>query len=153
MRCDFTRSSQLGENLLRQLLSKLNAPLIKRIDVKNNSLDENLVLIHCNQSTQSVWSELLEHDGVGGTVSFKHFVGQQLLQCLLIHSCEFSARLIRGLSLHQCLSKEENNFRKIIFNITFFLFHKSKTITRRKKKPEHVQAQTHAKPLRKKRPK
>lgn len=77
---DLTSSDQLGENLLGKLLAQLNSPLVERVDIPNHSLNEDLVLIHRNQSSQGTRGQLLEHDRVGGLVATEHLVG-----CNLIH--------------------------------------------------------------------
>ena len=68
MRSDFASTFQLGKDGLGKLLSKLDSPLIERVDVPDDPLNKDLVLIHGQERAQHERRELLVNDGVGGPV-------------------------------------------------------------------------------------
>lgn len=76
---DLTAGDQLGKNLLGKLLAQLNSPLVKRVDVPDDTLDKDLVLVHRNQSSQGTRGQLLEQDRVGRLVATEHLVGRNLI--------------------------------------------------------------------------
>merc|ERR1719339_718349 len=102
--------SEFRLDLIGQLLTELNSPLVKTVDIPHNTLDKDLVLIHGNKSSQSVGVQFLEDDGVGWPVALEYFVWQDLLQVLLADAAglQLLPGLLGGLSLHQslCLGKE-----------------------------------------------
>lgn len=81
-------------------------PLVKGVDVPQDSLSEDLHLVHHNEGTEGEWSELLHHDGVGGAITLKHLVWEDAFLLVLRHTSlgQLSLHLCRSLALHESLS-------------------------------------------------
>src|SRR6266850_4570064 len=73
----FGRTFEFRNDALRQDLAQLNAPLIERIDVPDDTLRENRVLVESNELAQRLRCEPLSHDGVGRAVAFEDAVRNQ----------------------------------------------------------------------------
>eukprot|EP00158_Paraphelidium_tribonemae_P008264 Partr_v1_DN28534_c0_g1_i1_m73882 len=101
---DITFSLQFRKNSLGKLLAQFDTPLVVRVDIPNGSLHVNLVLVHCNKRTQVEWSQFLEHDRVGGTVTLKHLV---LHQWLVDVGSHFGTDFVVALAHHQGFSLRE----------------------------------------------
>ena len=56
---DGFRCMQLTQHFFCQLLAQFHAPLIKRIDIPQHALDEDLVFVQRNQRAEAVRSMLL----------------------------------------------------------------------------------------------
>lgn len=75
--------------------------LIITVDAPNDSLNENLVLVHGNQGTQSSRSEALIHDGICGAIAFKYLVLHDILNVRSdTFTLELSNDFLCRLSLH-----------------------------------------------------
>ena len=61
---DFLLTFEFGQDLLGELLAELDAPLVKRVDVPNSALREDLHFVHGNETAERSRSELLEHERV-----------------------------------------------------------------------------------------
>ena len=59
-----TRTLQLTDDLLRQNLPQLHAPLIERVDTPDRSLREHSVLIQRDQLPQHLRSQLIRKDRI-----------------------------------------------------------------------------------------
>lgn len=81
-------------------------PLVEGVDVPDDSLSEDLHLIHNNKGTEGEWSDTLNHDGVGGAVTLKHLVGENTLLLVFRHASlgQLSLHLCRSLALNKSLS-------------------------------------------------
>ena len=53
------RGLQLGDDVLRELLAKLNTPLVEGVDAPDGSLSEDAVLVEGDQNTEGVRVELV----------------------------------------------------------------------------------------------
>nr|XP_025731500.1 uncharacterized protein LOC112827301 [Callorhinus ursinus]XP_025732076.1 uncharacterized protein LOC112827656 [Callorhinus ursinus] len=95
LRGHWATAVKLRLDFLGQLLSQLHPPLVKAVDVPDDTLNEDLVLVHGNQGSQNEWRELGEHNRVGWPISFKDLVRQQLLQGLWTLPC--GLQLLPGL--------------------------------------------------------
>src|SRR5882724_1382272 len=73
----FGRTFEFRNDALRQDLAQLNAPLIERIDVPDDTLCENRVLVESNELAQRLRREPLSHDGVRRAIAFKDAVRHQ----------------------------------------------------------------------------
>ena len=80
MAADIAVVTQLRQNTVRQLFTQLHAPLIEGEDVENCPLGEDFVLIQRNQRPQAKRSYFPQQDGVGRTITFKHFKRYNVLQ-------------------------------------------------------------------------
>jgi hypothetical protein len=80
--------------------------LIVGIDVPDDALDENLVLVHGNQSTENEWRHFGENNRVGGTIAFENFVRKNSAQLFLAHSGleQLLFSFFGTFALHQSLS-------------------------------------------------
>lgn len=101
---DIARLAEFRQDGFRQLLAKLHAPLIKRVDIPDNTLDEDLVLVHGNQGTKRGWSEFLKQDRVGRLVAQEDTVRDNLVVGVFAH---LLAYLVLTLADHQCFSLGE----------------------------------------------
>ena len=68
---------EFGNDPLGEQLTKLNSPLIERIDIPNRPLRENGVFIKGNKPAKRGRSEPLGEDGVGRAISFKYAMRDQ----------------------------------------------------------------------------
>jgi hypothetical protein len=84
---------ELLENGLGKDLAELDTHLVIRVDAPDGTLDVDLVLVQCNQSTEGTGSEFLEEDRVGGLVALEDLgldkcgvrrLGTKLLDNLLL---------------------------------------------------------------------
>src|SRR5476649_3047007 len=66
-------ASKFRQNAVGELFTQLNAPLVKGEDIEDDALREDFVLVHGDQRTQAVRSDFAQQDGVGWSVTFKHF--------------------------------------------------------------------------------
>lgn len=105
MRFDMARASQFRQNGLGQLLTKLDTPLIVRVDVPDGTLDKDLVFIHGNERTKSGRSQLLEQERVGRLVALEDLVRDNVFLDVGTH---LGTNLLLVLTDHQgfSLSKE-----------------------------------------------
>lgn len=101
----FVRVGQIALDGLGQRLAQLNAPLVERVDVPDDTLGEDLVLVHGDQRTQRERGHLLDEDRVGRAVSGEDLVRQELLQLVTGHTGLFQlgTGLRLGLAHHQRL--------------------------------------------------
>lgn len=102
---DLAFLTQFRQDSLGQLLSEFDTPLVKGVDVPDDTLHEDLVFIHGNQSTKSSRSQFLEQNGVCGTVALENAVRYNVVGSLGSH---FLSDLLLSLANHQgfSLSKE-----------------------------------------------
>ena len=68
-------SGHLWLNGLCQLLAKLHSPLVVRVDVPDDTLGEDLHLVHGEERPQSEGGHPVHHDAVGRPVAGKLLVG------------------------------------------------------------------------------
>jgi len=85
---------ELGLDLLGELLTKLewkmkkdgegeqegsdlDTPLVKRVDIPDDSLNKDLVLVHGDEAAQGTRSQLGVQKGVGGTITGEHLVNEK----------------------------------------------------------------------------
>ncbi len=71
------RSSEFRQDLFRQLLSQLHTPLIEGIDIPDHALDEDLVLVQCDQRTQDFRRQPGVEKRIGRPVTGECFSGYQ----------------------------------------------------------------------------
>lgn len=85
---------------LCQGLAQLNAPLIERVDVPNDTLSEDLVLVCGDESSQCEWSQLLDNNRICWTIAGKDFVWNEILQFLSLHAglLQIATSLLLGLA-------------------------------------------------------
>ena len=77
---------QLREDSISELLAKLDAPLVVAVDVPDDTLDEDLVLVHGDERAKSMGSQLGHHDGVGGMVALEDLVRKKSCNPLRGHT-------------------------------------------------------------------
>ena len=53
------------KNLLRELLTEFNTPLVVAVDVPDNALCEDLVFVHGDEGAERFRRNIVHHDGVG----------------------------------------------------------------------------------------
>ena len=53
------------EDLLGELLTEFNTPLVVAVDVPDNALCEDLVFVHGDEGAESFRRNVVHHDGVG----------------------------------------------------------------------------------------
>src|SRR3989338_2857377 len=73
---------KLRENAVGELFAELNTPLIERIDIPDDALDEDLVFVHGNEETESVGSETRKEKAVGRTIAREYFLRGDLADLL-----------------------------------------------------------------------
>ncbi len=84
--------------LLGKRFSKLNAPLIKRVNLPEDTLCKNTVLIQGDKLAQNRWSEPFGKDHAGWPVPFKNLVrGQPVRDSIRLYFFECFTK-------SQCLS-------------------------------------------------
>ena len=79
LRVGFFGQIQLRLNTCRQNLAQLYAPLIKRVDAPNDTLNENFVLIKRNQGTQRASIHFIQQESVSGAITTMHLMFHNLL--------------------------------------------------------------------------
>ena len=62
---------QFRNDALGQHLPQLNPPLVKRINLPNHALNEDAVLIKCNQCAKNFRRQFVRQNDVRGPVSLK----------------------------------------------------------------------------------
>ena len=91
------------EDLLGELLTEFNAPLVVAVDVPNHALREDLVFVHGDEGAEGFRRNVVHHDGVGRLVAFEHLVRGE--ECdfffALAVLAEFFLSLGEGLAVHQ----------------------------------------------------
>lgn len=110
---------QFWQDLFCELLAKLDAHLVKRVDIPNHALNENLHFVHRDQAAEHNWRELFEKDGVRRTIARKDLKGRKTARfggaSASIHEAGF--RFGQCLACHQRfgLSDEiRNQFRMMV---------------------------------------
>ena len=53
------------KDLLRELLTEFNTPLVVAVDVPNHALREDLVFVHGDEGAERFRRNVIHHDGVG----------------------------------------------------------------------------------------
>src|SRR5215510_1098838 len=96
------RALKFWDNLLRQHLTKLDAPLVERINAPDGALGEDGVLVERHKLAERCWRELFGEDGIRRTVTLEHPVRHQPIRCAL--GLDFLGRLAKG----QCLGLRED---------------------------------------------
>ena len=97
--------SKLWQDRTCKLFTKLNSPLVKGVNIPDGSLSENLHFVHGNQGSQCARGELLEHEGVGGTVSLKDLVWDKSIDLVGGHfPLQFGTNRLGSLSKGKSLS-------------------------------------------------
>jgi len=96
----------LGEfrkNLLGELLTEFNTPLVVAVDVPDNALREDLVLVHGDESAKAFRAHVVHHDGVRRLVAFEYLVRSE--ECDFFFGfaggAEFFLSLGESLAVHQ----------------------------------------------------
>mmetsp|Transcript_27967 Transcript_27967/g.64778 ORF Transcript_27967/g.64778 Transcript_27967/m.64778 type:complete len:246 (-) Transcript_27967:922-1659(-) len=91
---------ELWQYSLGKLLTELHSPLIERVDIPDDTLRKNLHLVDSNQASKSTGGEFLKHEGIGGTVAFKHLVRDEFCNLCCVHILGFKLSLhsLGGLS-------------------------------------------------------
>lgn len=74
---------QLTLDLLRQTLTKLDTPLIERIDIPNRTLGKGQMLIIDNQGAESSGRDLIRENGCRGTITQEGLVLEEFLGGIL----------------------------------------------------------------------
>ena len=91
------------EDLLGELLTEFNTPLVVAVDVPDNALREDLVFVHGDEGAERFRRNVVHHDGVGGLVAFEHLVRGE--ECdfffALAVLAEFFLGLGERLAVHQ----------------------------------------------------
>ncbi len=62
------------KDLLGELLTEFNTPLVVAVDVPNHALREDLVFVHGDEGAEGFRRNVVHHDGVGRLVAFEHLV-------------------------------------------------------------------------------
>ena len=118
----------MRENLLRKLLSELNAFLVERVDVPYESLEHNLVLEMCKKRTEHFRSELVSIDearrsfaserlvrvSVFLSASERHDLGDDVCAELFLARRILDYNISSGLILLECDELERNNVRSLM---------------------------------------
>jgi len=80
-------------------------PLVERVDVPDDALDEDLVLVGGDEQAQRERRHLRHQDGVGGPVALEHLVRQDVRQLRVgqAGALQLVARLGRRLAAHERL--------------------------------------------------
>src|SRR5579862_2208740 len=68
---------ELGNDLLCKYLAEFNSPLVERVDVPNDALNENRVLVQGNELAQRFRRQPFRENHVGWTVARKYAVRHQ----------------------------------------------------------------------------
>lgn len=71
---------------LGERLAQLDAPLVEAVDVPDDALSEDLVLVGGDEGAESEWSQLLDHNRVGGAVSGEHLVRHEILELFALEA-------------------------------------------------------------------
>ena len=91
------------KNLLGELLTEFNTPLVVAVDVPDNALREDLVFVHGDEGAERFRRNVVHHDGVGRLVAFEHLVRSE--ECdfffALAILAEFFLSLGERLAVHQ----------------------------------------------------
>ena len=91
------------EDLLGELLTEFNTPLVVAVDVPDNALGEDLVFVHGDEGAERFRRNVVHHDGVGRLVAFEHLVRGE--ECdfffALAILAEFFLGLGERLAVHQ----------------------------------------------------
>ena len=93
---------QFGNNPLRQLLAKLHAPLVERVDLPDGALGKHAVLVQRHQLAQRFGREPLRQNHVRRPVALKHPMRHQpVRRAFRLHLLgRFSERQRLGLREH-----------------------------------------------------
>jgi len=91
---------QFRKDGLGQLLAELNSPLVETVNVPDSTLHKDLHFVNGNETAEGTRGELLKHERVGWTVSFKHLVWDEGSLVFLGHArlVEFSLDCFGSLS-------------------------------------------------------
>ena len=91
------------KDLLGELLTEFNTPLVVAVDVPDNALREDFVFVHGDEGAERFRRNVVHHDGVGRLVAFEHLVRGE--ECdfffALAVLAEFFLSLGEGLAVHQ----------------------------------------------------
>lgn len=88
---------QLLLDLLGQDLSEFNAPLVKAVDVPDDTFGEDQPFVVCDERAESGWSDLISQDVGGRSVAQEGFVSDQFIRGTL--GLDFVGSLANGQSL------------------------------------------------------
>ena len=73
MAADFAIIFQFRKDLTGQLFAQFNTPLVKAVDVPDNTLYKYFVLLHRYHRTQAMRGDFFKQERVGWAVTFKYF--------------------------------------------------------------------------------
>ncbi len=85
------------KNLLGELLTEFNTPLVVAVDVPDNALREDLVFVHGDESAKAFRAHVVHHDGVRRLVAFEYLVRSE--------ECDFFFGLAGGAELFLSLGE------------------------------------------------
>ena len=95
MTANLTRLIEFGLDLLGQDLTKLDSPLIERVDVPDGTFGESKMLVVHNQCAESGWCDLLCQNRSSGPVA------EEGLVIYKVCCCSFGFDFLRRLADHQ----------------------------------------------------
>src|SRR5262245_66203026 len=81
------RIVEFSDNLLRQHLAQLDAPLVEGVNVPDCTLREDDMLVERHELAERCWRELLGEEDVRRAIAFKHPVRHQPIWCALGLDC------------------------------------------------------------------
>ena len=83
------------EDLLGELLTEFNTPLVVAVDIPDNALSEDLVFVHGDEGAERFRRNVVHHDGVGRLVAFEHLVRCE--ECVFLFALAILAEFFLGL--------------------------------------------------------
>src|SRR5690606_13846068 len=101
--------TEFRENILGELLTKLDSPLIKAIDIPDQALYKYFMLVQGDQTSKRRWCQLPKHDTVGRNIARKYLMRQQGVNFFgtLSFFLEFRLSFSFRFSFHQGLGLRE----------------------------------------------
>ncbi len=94
---------EFWEDLLGELLTEFNSPLVVAVDVPDNALRENLVFVHGDEGAKAFRAHVVHHDRVRRLVAFEYLVRSEECDFFfgLASGAEFFLSLGESLAVHQ----------------------------------------------------
>lgn len=91
------------KDLLGELLTEFNTPLVVAVDVPDHALREDLVFVHGDEGAKAFRAHVVHHDGVRRLVAFEYLVRSEECDFFFGLACgaEFFLSLGEGLAVHQ----------------------------------------------------
>ena len=104
MTADRSTAAQVFEHFGGQHFAQLHTPLIKRIDIPDDPLGENLVFVESHQATKCARIEFVGDNAVGGTVAGEGLLCRQSRADAGVFLEDFRSGIAKG----QCFAPRRN---------------------------------------------